>query len=162
MSRAAQQWKQKAALQAIAEAVDLDLPSGVTIRARRPDPTQLAMWGRLPMGLAAEARGEAEAEMSSDDVVELVRLMREVLIYCCVEPRISLAPQGPDELHPREIPDEDLKYIIRWATRADEVRAYKGFRGEPADARPGGDREGIRPAAVGAAGDRRSGAGAQF
>jgi hypothetical protein len=42
----ASEWK-RAALRA-AEAVELTLPSGVTIRARRPDPLQLAM-GAAPV-----------------------------------------------------------------------------------------------------------------
>jgi hypothetical protein len=115
----ASEWK-RAALRA-AEAVELQLPSGVTIRARRPDPLQLAMWGRLPFSLTRAAVGaDVAAEPTEvEQAVELARFMRDLLLFCCVAPRVSLTPAGEDEIHPRDIPLEDWTFIVRWAMRVE-------------------------------------------
>jgi len=142
MSRATE-WRQKAAEAARKEAVELELPSGMVILARRPTPGELAMWGGLPLSLAVAAReGSDGAALSDEDVVAAHEFMRTVLINAVVEPRISLTP-GPEEIHPREIPGPDWQFIVNWATRAEEARNLESFRGERPDAGGRGDGESV-------------------
>jgi hypothetical protein len=151
----ATEWREKARQAAQAAAVELELPSGMKILARRPDPLQLATWGRLPLSLAGPANGAGAERVTAEDVVEMGGFFRNLLEHCCVEPRVSLAP-GPEEIHPREIPQEDWMFLVRWAMRAEEARALESFRGERRDAGAGGDGGAVRGEAVGAAGDRGS------
>ncbi len=137
MNRATE-WKDKARAAAQSEAVELELPSGMKILARRPDPLQLAAWGRLPMNLAAAAAsGEGAAKVTNEQAAELAGFLRDLLVYCCVDPRVSLDPSGPDEIHPREIPQQDWTFVINWALRVGEAQKLEPFRGERPDA--GGD-----------------------
>jgi hypothetical protein len=138
----------------------LELPSGQEILARRPDAAQLAVWGRLPLQLAAAAMTGGETpEFTVEDGVELMTFYRELLNYCCVEPRISLAPAGDDEIHPKDIPQEDWQYILRWAMRFEEGRKFEGFRRERAGSGVGGDGEVVGGPAVGVVGDDGPGVG---
>ena len=170
MSRASE-WKKKAREAAGAGAVELTLPSGAKILARRPNPVQLATWGKLPMllanaaheAMAGRAQGAPTAPQAKmDEVAEIATLYRDLLVHCCVNPRISLEPTGDDEIHPRDIPEEDWTYITHWAMRVGEARALASFRGQRADAGSGGDGEGVRAAAVGADGNPGRGAGLEF
>ena len=128
----AKEWKEKAR----AKAAELTLPSGMVIRARRPDPLQYAMWNRLPMLLARAAEGAAA--VTSEEAVEISKALRELLLYCCVQPAISETP-GPDEIHPQDIPDEDTHFLIQWAMRVREAAALRPFRRRAADGGAGGD-----------------------
>ena len=133
----AQEWRAKAREAAKAGAVELELPSGMVIWARRPNPLQFAAWGKLPLGLAVG--GTAPESLTAEEVAEVMEFMRLVLEWCCVDPRISLDPVGPEEIHPREIPWEDATFVYRWAMRAEEARNLEGFRGERTDAGGGGN-----------------------
>jgi hypothetical protein len=157
----ANQWREKARAAALAAAEELRLPSGAVILARRPDPVQLAAWGRLPMLLANAAHGqEPAARVSTEEMAEIAGLYRDLLSYCCVEPRISTDPKGDDEIHPREIPEGDWTFIIHWALRVPEARALESFRGGRSDDGDRGDGQGVRAAAVEPAGDSGPGSGA--
>lgn len=157
----ARDWERKA-LEA-AEVVDLALPSGMVIRARRPGPVQLAAWGLLPFGLAAAAAGVDAAEKArSVDVEKTFAQMRDLLVYCCVAPRVSLEPAGEEEIHPRAIPERDWTFIVRWALRAEETAALRSFRRERADGGDCGDSEGIRAAAEHARGAVGPGYGSEL
>lgn len=160
----AKEWMAKARDAARADAVELELPSGMKILARRPDPLQFAAWQRLPFSLATAAAGDGASEKapSIEDAQAMAAAMRDLLVYCCVEPRVSLDPQGDDEIHPREIPQQDWTFILSWAMRVQEARALEGFRGERADAGSRGDGEAIRGAAVEPAGDNRPALGVEF
>jgi len=139
MSRATE-WKERAREAARAEAVELELPSGVKILARRPDPIQLAAWGKLPMLLAAAAMGSQNATPPSmEEAAEIAGLYRDVLVYCCVDPRVSLDPQGEDEIHPRDMCETDWRFVCHWGLRVVEARALEGFRRQRADAGDCGD-----------------------
>lgn len=157
----AKEWKAKALAAAEKNAIELTLPSGMVIQARRPDPVQFAAWDRLPLLLAAAAEGgsTAVAMMTGEQVQETAHFMRDLLIYCCLAPRVSLTP-GEDEIHPREIPQEDWTFIMSWAMRTPEAETLRPFRPERSDGGAGDDREGVRAAAVDTAGDRGSGDGA--
>src|SRR5579862_861971 len=103
-------WKSKARQAALDEAVDLELPSGMVIRARRPDPSQLLLWGYLPLGLAAEVQSRdaassepgAAAPATKEEILAGMRLSRDLLLYCCVEPSVSLTPAA-GEIHPKDV-----------------------------------------------------------
>lgn len=151
MSRA-EAWREKARTAAIAAAVELELPSGAVILARRPGLAQLAEWRRLPLGLVP---GE-QTEPSDDQVAETMAFLREMLVWCVLDPRI------PEEMDPREIPEEDWTFIVRWAMRLEEVAALQGFRGERADGGAGGDGADVRSATVEPAGDGGPGVVARF
>lgn len=135
----AEEWKKKAREAAAAEAVELTLPSGAVILARRPGPVQLAAWGRLPMALAAAAGGDQPAGVgvTNEQAADLAAFLRDLLVFCCVDPRV------PEDIDPREIPQEDWTFIINWALRVGEARALDGFRRKRADAGDRGDSEAV-------------------
>jgi hypothetical protein len=139
------------------EAVELEMPSGVTILARRPDPLQIAMWGELPLGLVP-VDGEAEKpDVTREQVLGWIRLARDIVEYCCLKPRVTMKPAGPDEIHPSAIGDEDLKFILRWARREEAQDGLRTFRGEQKCDRAGSGGRDVGAAAERDAGDRRAG-----
>ena len=133
----AEEWRGKAQ-------VELELPSGMKIVARRPGALQLAKRGRLPLVLAAAVSGAPGTEADLDETANYIR---EIVNWCLVD------PEAPREIAADEIPAEDLTYLWRWALRVEEARALEGFRGGGRDAGAGGDGADLRAAAVGAAGD---------
>jgi len=159
----ATEWKTRAAEAARREAVELELPSGAKILARRPTPVQLAVWGRLPLELSAAAAGLApKTDPSPKEGVELMHFYRDLLLYICVEPRISMEPRGEDEIHPRDIPEQDWKFLYAWAMRLEEDRALKGFRSERSSISASGDSEDVVDPAVESVGDRGPGNSIEF
>jgi hypothetical protein len=155
------EWRETQRRKAAEEAVELTLPSGLTVLARRPDPAAVLTWGRLPLGLAAELMEKGEqTPMARPQILENIEVVRQLLLYCLVRPRISLDPRGDDEIHPREIPMEDVAFVTRWAMRGEEADQVRPFRAQRADDRPGRDGEDLRDAALGTAGDGRPTAGA--
>jgi hypothetical protein len=160
----ASEWKARGAACVRAEAEELVLPSGQTILARRPNAVQLAVWGRLPLQLvgAVIGGGQAGLQLSAEDSLELAGFYRDLLIFCCVEPRISLNPVGEGEIHPKDVPGEDWQFIIRWAMRFEEGRDLEGFRGERAGDGGGGGGEDVGGAAEPVTGDGGPGVVAEF
>src|SRR5579864_280387 len=143
----ASDWRDRARAAAIEEAQDLELPSGMVIQARRPDPGHLLMWQRLPLGLSQKAFGpDGEDTRTEEEKREqglaMIATSRDILIYCCVEPRISLNP-GPDEIHPRDVPLKDALFILRWAMRRQEAGALESFREKRANDSPGSDGQAV-------------------
>jgi hypothetical protein len=134
----------------------------MVILARRPDPLQFAQWNRLPLMLAVFT-GEKDASAAEEqDLAEIAGFMRELLVYCCLEPRVSetAAPDSVDEIHPKEIDGKDLMHILAWAMRLKEAASLRPFRRERTNDGAGGDSEDVRVPAVGTAGDRGPDAGA--
>jgi hypothetical protein len=152
----AKEWRERA--RALAEAVPLTLPSGLTIRARRPGPLQYAAWDRLPLMLA-EASEQGPESVTVERAQEIAKDLRELLVYCCLEPRVSETP-GPEEIHPREMPEQDWMFIVSWAMRLREAAELRSFRGQRADGGADGDGEAVFVQTVEPAGDRGPGAGA--
>jgi len=153
----ATEWMEKERETALAEAVELTLPSGMVILARRPDPVQLVAWNKLPLMLAGAAAGETDAIATATDEQQMVQVAgfyRDVLVYCCVDPQVSLTPQA-GEIHPKMIPHADWTFILNWAMRVKEAEALRSFRGERTDGGSGGDGEGVRGEAVEPAWDSR-------
>jgi hypothetical protein len=150
----AKEWREKGRAAAVSSAVELELPSGMTILARRPDPLQLAAWDRTPLMLAAAvSEVEPAGEVTMQQAADTAKFFAELLEYCCVSPRISMSPASDEEIHPREISQADWMFIAGWAMRTVEVADLRRFRGERNDAGDRGDGEDFRPEAVGAAGD---------
>ena len=153
----ASDWKGAGQRLAEAAAVDLELPSGVVIRARRPDPLQLAMWGNLPLALAPP---DAAAAGGEGAFLSTAQFARDMLSYCCVSPRISLDPKDMREIHPRDIPMEDTMFILRWAARGEEQELLRSFRAKRQRDSAGGDGGDVGDAAERTPGDPGSGDGA--
>jgi len=158
----AQQWREAARTTALIDAVELELPSGAKVMARRPGPAFFAEHGRLPLSLAAKAAGEdvgggAALETATDGAVaDFMTFLREVLLFCVLDPRISVSP-GPGEISPREIPDTDVRYIVEWAIRGPEAVRLESFRRRPADGSDRGDGKDVRVPSKRIIGDRGSG-----
>lgn len=148
---AAELWCRKSRQLLLAEAVDLELPSGAVIKARRPGPGLMAGWGRLPLGLAAAASDAAV--QSDEDARTTAAFLRDLILYCVVEPVISLNPRL-GEIHPRNIADADTNYILAWAIRGEEVASLESFRPKRADEVTGGNGAGIPRASVRSAGHK--------
>ena len=147
----ASEWRTKT--REAAEAVDLPLPSGMTIRARRPDPMQFVQWQMLPTMLA-KAAVPAPADLSMEECKRIAELLRELLVWCCIEPRVSTEPKDESEIHPREIADKDLWFILAWAMRLKEVESFRPFRRERANEAAGNDGEAVLLQTVEPAPDR--------
>ena len=143
------EWRAKQRVEAVAAAVELTLPSGLTILARRPDPMQMLSWGRLPLGLAAAAAPEGGGGIGNDELLAGIEFSRQLLQYCFVKPQISLDPKGDSEIHPREIPLEDSMWVMRWARRTEETEKVRSFRGIRPGDRTSSDGGDVRTEAVG-------------
>lgn len=154
----AQEWREKSRALTASEAdtvVDLALPSGMTIKARRPGPGFIAGLGRLPLSLATAAQEpepvpiEEFGKKPAEDPAAFFTFLRDLLLYCVVDPEISLTPKA-GQIHPREIADKDVNFIFHWAMRGSEAESLESFRRQPGDGSTGGDGAQVPPAPVGA------------
>lgn len=127
----AQEWREKADAVAEADLVDLPLPSGMVIRARRPGPSRSERWRRLPT-LIGQASQEAAVSLSNDDILEMIGLMREMVSWCCAEPRIAV-DGAAGTMHARDVPDRDLLALVRWALGTPLAEGLWAFRPERPD-----------------------------
>ena len=159
----AQEWRAKGLESAQAEAQPLELPSGMTILARRPGPAFVANYARLPLTLASKLSEDQPLAVGStresSDQPGFAEFLRDLLVYTVVEPGISLTPT-PDQVHPRDIPNEDVEFIIGWALRRHEAESLSTFRAQRNDGPAGADGGSVPPAAVEPAGHPGSDAGA--
>ena len=122
------------------EGVRLKLPSGRVITARRPGLMQLAVWEMLPFDVAAEG-AVAPASDAGKVALETIAKTRDLLVYACISPRISVAPKGDGEISPLELSNADLTFIVRWARRLqDHPVATASGAGSEANGGDGGDR----------------------
>ena len=159
----AKSWAKRGREIAAETAEDLLLPSGVTIKARRPGPALLASLGALPFGLAAMVTGSGDDDgavgrMSNAKVIEVMTALRTLLTYCVVSPRIAATP-GPDEIAAADVPNIDVEFIIAWVMRGDEAKSLAAFRQYFGVRGAGGDGADVRDAAVMSTGDRGSSTG---
>jgi hypothetical protein len=132
----------------------------MVIQARRPGPLKLAEWNKLPM-LLADA-GPGGGGLSDEQAREAAAFLREVLVYCCVSPRLSetAADDAEDEIRPGELPDADFTYIVAWAMRLKEAAAVRSFREKRKHDCVDGDGKTVLTETVVAAGSVGPGAGA--
>jgi hypothetical protein len=138
-SRAAE-WRAKSRKAALERAEEITLPSGMTITARRLGPSQLATFGQLPLHLAthvAAGRDDEIPEQTPEKTIAMMEFLRDVLVFCVVDPPISLTPAS-NEIHPRDIDDADLNYIMAYAMGREEAARFESFRGKRADGSSGG------------------------
>ncbi len=144
-------WRKRAAEFGAERGVDLELPSGMVVRAVRPDPETWMLHGRLPTSLAAAikaAKDNGAAEAPSDDqILAFGRFYHDVIVTAVVRPRIVAADPGDGEIAYAEIPGEDLDFIYKWATRQAEVADLASFRAHRRDAGAGDHGQDLRPAA---------------
>jgi hypothetical protein len=124
-----EQWRTFGQKAAQAEAQELELPSGMVVRARRPGPVLLAQYARLPLTLAAKVSDESPnaVDGSAGELLNFAEFLREILVYCVVEPGISMNPEV-GQIHPHEIPNGDFEFIIGWALRREEAASLEFFR----------------------------------
>lgn len=96
------------------EVVELMLPSGTKIMARRPQPFQLAIWGNMLNRLKVfpEIPGQPFTDPQLDNLAAVVF---ELLSYCYMKPRMCLLPRGRDEVAPKDVPVGDYMFVFRWA-----------------------------------------------
>ena len=101
---------------------ELTLPSGRRIMARRPHPAFLGLIGAALESLKS-VRGEDPSQgMTDEQITDLSWAIGEVIKFCLVEPKISLDPKLPGEIHPRDISMEDALYMAHWALPKPEER----------------------------------------
>ena len=123
----AKEWRDKGAQ---AAETDLKLPSGMVIRARRPGPIQFAEWDRFPLMLELIEKARAGEGISLDEARETAAFLSDLLMYCCLQPKVSLTLSG-DAIHPSEIPEADWIFLVKWALRIDEMTSAPVARMEP-------------------------------
>ena len=165
MASKVEQWRTFGQKAAMSEAQELELPSGMVILARRPGPAFIANYARLPLTLTSKLSDErplgSDTGEQSNQQANFAEFLRELLVYSVLDPGISLAP-GPDQIHPRDIPNEDFEFIIGWALRRHEAESLGTFRSQQHDGPTGNDSTDLRTAAVESAGHPGSDAGAGF
>lgn len=108
----------------------LTLPSGAVWKLREPPLQQFIVAGNLPASLlkkmfsAARNAGLSDASAEScealvkaftaDELVVQLEFARDLILYCSVEPKISLDPQNDNELAPTDILPEDFEFLKNW------------------------------------------------
>jgi hypothetical protein len=120
---------------------DVECPSGMTFKCRRPRMEVYAMSGVLPMSLVekmvkAQAAGkssqEAFSELPIEDQIETVRFAGKLLKFVTVEPRIVEEVKDPAmEISADEVELDDAQFLIGWAMKGGaEAAAAESFRTE--------------------------------
>lgn len=113
-----------------AEAVtfDVTLPSGSMWKLIEPPIQQFMLAGKLPASLtakiaaiatktnggSAEATREMMSELTPEDLLDNLAFGRDLLLFCAIEPRISLNPSSDNEIAPEDILPEDFLFLINW------------------------------------------------
>jgi hypothetical protein len=103
------------------KAIELELPSGLTVLVRRPP---LQMWiaaGKLPENLVRTMLKNHQGgppqvpDMTPEQFKELFGFMRQTIVATVVQPRIVDPPTSEDEISPDDVPLEDGMFIFQWA-----------------------------------------------
>ena len=107
-------------------AEEVELPSGAVFLLRRPQLSVWVMSGELPMTVSAamqkQYRTEEEAAqafmaLSVADQEKAAGFLRKLVVWTCLEPRISETPDG-DSILFSELEQQDLAFLIEWAKSA--------------------------------------------
>ncbi len=144
-------WRKAAGNQTSA-AVDLELPSGMVIKALRPDLSVWMLQGRLPAAftqLVLQARngedaGDAPAEITTEQIMAMGSFYHDVVIAAVIAPRLVERASSPEEISYADIPAEDIDFIFTWATRQPEAAGLSRFRGKREPAAAGADSANVR------------------
>lgn len=140
METAAEKYRRiKAERLAKEEVFDLETPSGMVWKVRRPNLAQFITSGVMPMSLAgkiAEQQNEGQtpeqvfAQLDWKDQVRSIEFSAKVVRYCAVSPRIVETPTGPDEIGYDEVEMEDFNAIFTWAMpgggEAESLNSFPG------------------------------------
>jgi hypothetical protein len=130
------------------------------ILARRPNPLQFAEWNQLPL-LLGGAASRGAAAIGDSEVLAIAGRMRDLLVWCCLDPRVATGETAGDgEILPRDIPEADWTFIVAWAMRLKEAEALSTFRGQSRHGDRSDDGGAVFVETERAAGDRGPGAGA--
>jgi hypothetical protein len=101
---------------------------------RRPSPLWFLLQGRMPVTLAAKLSqvDGIGAEGLATAMNEWAQWVYEALSDIMVKPRLSMHPQGPDEISPAMIDISDVKFMMAWAAgeEVDGTRSLATFREE--------------------------------
>jgi hypothetical protein len=117
----AETWRAASQAARLEHAERLQLPSGATILAARPEPLEWILAGRLPQRLLGAALEDAPQgataarETTREEILELARFAEQLVEAAILEPRIG---DGPGEITLEEIPVQDRAFIFEWACRA--------------------------------------------
>lgn len=153
-----EQWQSwRARQRAPSPDVTLTLPSGLTVRATRPNIVHLMQAGVIPDALAAKvqhlialASGEGDGAVQADIdrelaadpagfVVTWTKVLRIVWLNAVIDPRFSETPSD-DEIPIDAVSEDDLTYLFVWAQGVDESVATfldrRGTRQSAAVGRP--------------------------
>ncbi|OLE52121.1 MAG: hypothetical protein AUG51_19380 [Acidobacteria bacterium 13_1_20CM_3_53_8] len=109
-----------------AAAILLTLPSGLKVKAVRPDIETWVMSGRLPQVLLSEVvrafgsveqnAASIENKLTGHQVLEAIVFMRDVVREAVVSPRIVIgADPNKNEIEPTDLSKEDSNFIYMWA-----------------------------------------------
>ncbi len=130
---------------------DLTLPSGAVFKVKRPPSQQWILAGRLPSSLAEKLTGiqdssggvdleRAQKTLSPGETIKMLEFGRDLLLYAVVEPKISIDPQGEEEIAPEDILPEDFNFLYQWAmSGGEEAKVLENFREEGQRAPVAGD-----------------------
>jgi len=116
------------------ETFDVEVPSGAVWKLREPPIQQFVLAGKLPATLVtkmAEAaqkaanNGDLEAAkkeffetLTHEDILTNLAFGRDLLLYCAVEPKITLDGTDSDEtIKPEEILPDDFMFLISWCMK---------------------------------------------
>lgn len=106
--------------------LDVELPSGCVWKLREPPIEQFVLAGKLPAALAAkmakaaqdggseQADKDLQDSLTPEDLLNNMAFGRDLLLYCAVEPRISLNPTSDDEIAPEDILPDDFTFLVSW------------------------------------------------
>lgn len=171
MADIAAQWRERYQRDATVDPVELTLPSGLTVRARRlnlhtlftlgqiPDPlTPLVReWFAIPEKIAdPQKRTEATRDSILRNLRDYYQIRNRVWRACVVEPQfwetVEEALEHPDWLPLAMVEDADLQYVFDWANgvgggRGESLAAFRArYAGATGDDGPGeGVAMGVRP-----------------
>ena len=120
---------------------DVTLPSGFVWKLRAPALNQFILAGKLPAALTAkmveitaQAEGTTEevgaqimARLTPAEIVQNLEFNRDLVIYCAVEPKISLNPQDENEIGLTDILPEDFEFLMNWVggKRAESLDSFR-------------------------------------
>jgi hypothetical protein len=107
------------------EATEVTLPSGAVWKLREPPIQQWIVSGKLPSALAAKmaqaaSNGGADdpqqmlQQLTPEDLLSNLEFGRDLLLFCAVEPRITLGPTNENAIAPEDILPEDFAFLMSW------------------------------------------------
>src|ERR1035438_1036788 len=98
---------------------------GRGVNAREWRRKAAAVGGELPLLLGMAQRGGQGT--TAEQAVEIADFMRLLLVYCCIEPRISetASEDSEDEIRPRDLPEADWMFIVRSEEHTSELQSLR-------------------------------------